>query len=129
MNPKKILVETINELADFPGILESIETQLIEEKGEYFLILNATNYSHPVSLLNITIPDLLLLNLKLPVETAAEMTIAGLKNDRRVKVGMITSDASAYYTSLCSTFNSIYKIDTSTGLRSIPDVLGKQQLN
>ena len=48
MKSKKILVETITDLAEFPGILESIETKLVEEKGEYFLILDASNYAHPV---------------------------------------------------------------------------------
>ena len=83
----------------------------------------------PFSLLNITIPDLLLVNIKLPVEAAVERMIADLQNERRVKLGMIVKDKSAYYASLCSTLHSKYKLDKSTGLQSIPGILAKQQLN
>lgn len=92
-------------------------------------ILDASNYSQPVSLLSIACPDTLLLNIKLKAEQAIELEAKNLIDGIDVKKGMITTNPKAYYISLCSTFIPKYDIDKNMDPKLIPAAISKQRLN
>ena len=123
MKNKKI-IEIINR---FPKTLKNIKGMISEENVDY--ILDASGYSQPASLLAQVSPDLLVLNLKLPCNAAINLVGSNMQDSLDLKMGMITSDASAFYMSLCTTLDSAYFIDSSSILELIPEIVSKQQLN
>jgi DNA-binding NarL/FixJ family response regulator len=122
-NQKKLIV-IINE---FPKILYMITQTLKDETVDF--ILDASRYHQPVSLLRIAAPDNLLLNVGLPAEQAIKITGKNMEDGMDITKGMITSNAKAYYMSLCRTFSAVYAIDNSLDLELIPDAISKRQLN
>src|SRR5258705_9743388 len=123
MKNKKI-IEVINQ---FPKTLKNIKGMISEENVDY--ILDASGYSQPVSLLAQVSPDMLVLNLKLPGNTAINLVGSNMQDSMDLKMGMITSNPRAFYISLCTTLDSAYFIDSSSILELIPEMLSKQQLN
>ena len=98
-----------------------------EENVDY--ILDASGFSQPVSLLAQVSPDMLVLNLKLPGNAAINLVGSNMQDSMDLKMGMITSNARAFYISLCTTLDSAYFIDRSSTLELIPEIVSKQQLN
>jgi len=86
---------------------------LSEENVDY--ILDASGYSNPASLIMEVAPDSLLLNVKLSSNAAINL-MEKICRQHGFKNGMITSNARAFYMSLCSTFTSEYLIDKSCHL-------------
>jgi DNA-binding NarL/FixJ family response regulator len=123
MKNKKI-IEIINR---FPKTLKNIKGMISEENVDY--ILDASGYSRPVSLLAQVSPDMLVLNLKLPRNAAINLVGSNMQDSMDLKMGMITSNARAFYISLCTTLDSAYFIDRSSTLELIPEIVSKQQLN
>ena len=129
MKNKKKIIGTINDLPQFPQILNEIETILLQENGDYILVLDGTNYSDSISLLDIVIPDILLLNLKLPANEAIKLNDRYMESCPEVRLGIITSRASIYYVSLCSTLSSHYSISNPHDVELIAADVSRQQLN
>lgn len=122
-NQKKLIV-IINE---FPAILYMITRMLQNEDEDY--ILDASQFAQPVSLLTITQPDELLLNLKLTRKEALKLIEGDMQDNSEIKQGMITSNSRAYYMDLCRSLSSHYFMDNFFELELIPDTISKQQLN
>lgn len=122
-NQKKLIV-IINK---FPTILYMITRMLRNEDEDY--ILDASQFPRPVSLLTITQPDELLLNLKLSRNEALKLIEGDMQNNFEINQGMITSNPGAYYMDLCRSFSSHYFLDNFIDLELIPDTISKQQLN
>lgn len=122
-NQKKICV-IINE---FPKILYMLTLSLKDENVDF--ILDACRFPNPVSLLRVAHPDNLMLNLALPAKQAVELTSRALQEGMEINKGMITSNATAYYMSLCSTFRSSYVVDNCMDLELIPAEISRQQAN
>jgi DNA-binding NarL/FixJ family response regulator len=129
MKNKRMIIGTITELPQFPKILNEIETMLVQEIGDYIIVLDGTNYADSVSLLDIVIPDILLLNLKLSREEAIEVNRSYMEKSPEISLGIITDDPSAYYVSLCSTLGSHYAIEKPYDVESISAGVARQQLN
>jgi hypothetical protein len=129
MKNKKKIIGTINELPQFPKILNEIETMLSQGNGDYILILDGTNYSDSISLLDIVIPDMLLLNLKLAGKEAIKLNDLYMENTPEMRLGIITNDPGIYYVSLCSTLGSHYSIDNPLDVELIAANVTIQQLN
>jgi DNA-binding NarL/FixJ family response regulator len=121
-NQKKLSV--INK---FPKILYMLTLSLKDENVDF--ILDASEFAQPVSLLRVTPPDYLMLNLNLPSAQAIELTNRSLQEDMEIRKGMITKSTSAYYISLCSTFSSSYIFDNSLDLALMPAAISMQQAN
>ena len=124
MNNKKKIIEIINK---FPKVLNNIKAMLNEENIDY--IVDASCYPKPVSLIMEIIPDMLLLNMKLAGNAAINMMGEIMQDNVYLKMGMITTNASAFYMSLTSTFTLEYSIDKSCPLILIPEMVGRRQLN
>lgn len=129
MKNKKKIIGTINDLPQFPKILNEIETMLLQEMGDYILVLDGTTYSDSISLLDIVIPDILLLNLKLPTKEAIKLNDRYLEDSPEMRLGIITSQPSIYYVSLCSTLSSHYSISNPHDVELIATDVSRQQLN
>ncbi len=129
MNQRKKIIETINELEDFSKIIQNMELKMHGEKGEFLIVIDGTNYSHPVALLNILIPDVLSLNIKKSLARTEDIVVTGKQTNCQILVGMITSDYSTYYTSLCRTFHLNYSIDNSFAPKVVASTIANQQLN
>jgi len=123
MKRKKLIV-VINE---FPEILSSIKKVLKEEDVDF--ILDSSRYAKPVSLLRITTPDHILLNMKLNRKHAIEFVAREMQDNMALQQGMITSNLKAYYMSLCSTLYPDYIFEKNADLESMPGIVAKQQLN
>lgn len=129
MKQRKKIIETINELEEFSKIIQNMELKMHGEKGGFLIVIDGTNYSHPVSLLNILIPDVLSLNIKKSLGSTEDIVVTGKQADCQILVGMITSDYSTYYTSLCRTFHLNYRIDNSFAPKEVASTIANQQLN
>jgi DNA-binding NarL/FixJ family response regulator len=117
----------LNVINKFPKILYMLTLSLKDENVDF--ILDASEFAQPVSLLRVTPPDYLMLNLNLPSAQAIELTNRNLQEDMEIRKGMITKSTSAYYISLCSTFSTSYVFDNSLDLASMPAAISKQQAN
>jgi hypothetical protein len=124
MSNRKKIIEIVNK---FPKILTNIKSILSEENVDY--ILDASGYSNPASLITEVAPDSLLLNLKLSSNAAINLMGENMQDSMDLKMGMITSNARAFYMSLCSTFTSEYLIDKSCHIVLIPEIVSRRQLN
>ncbi len=122
-NQKKLIV-IINE---FPTILYMI-TRMLQNKDEDY-ILDASQFAQPVSLLTITQPDELLLNLKLPRKEALKLMEGDMQDNLEINQGMITSNPRAYYMDLCRSLSSYYFVDNFIELELLPGAISGQQLN
>lgn len=122
-NQKKLIV-IINV---FPTILYMITRMLQNEDEDY--ILDASQFAQPVSLLTITQPGELLLNLKLPRTEALKLIEGDMQKNSDINQGMITSNPRAYYMDLCRSLSSHYCVDNFIELELLPDAISKQQLN
>jgi predicted nucleotide-binding protein (sugar kinase/HSP70/actin superfamily) len=122
-NQKKLIVI----ISKFPKILYMITKTLRDETVDF--ILDASKFSQPVSLLRITNPDNLLLNLGLSSGQAIELVGKNMSESMQIKKGMIIGNPKAYYMSLCSTFISDYAIERNLDIELIPGAISKQQLN
>ena len=129
MKNKKKIIGTINELPQFPKILNEIETMLLQGNGDYILVLDGTNYSDSISLLDIVIPDMLLLNLKLSGNEAVKLNDVYMENSPEMRLGIITDHPRIYYVSLCSTLSSHYSINNPLDVELIATDVSRQQLN
>lgn len=124
MKKQKKLIVVINK---FPTILYMITRMLQNEAEDY--ILDASQFEQPVSLLTITQPDELLLNLKLPRREALKLIERDMQDNFEINQGMITSNSRAYYMDLCRSLSSHYFVDNFIELKLLPDAISKQQLN
>lgn len=124
MKKQKKLIVVINK---FPTILYMITRMLQNEAEDY--ILDASQFEQPVSLLTITQPDELLLNLKLPRREALKLIEGDMQDNFEINQGMITSNSRAYYMDLCRSLSSHYFVDNFIELKLLPDAISKQQLN
>jgi hypothetical protein len=124
MKNQKKLIEIIDQ---FPAILYSLKNRLKSEENIDH-ILDASDYSKPVALINIVTPDILLLNLQ-PDRTCIDLLGREMQNNTGLGLGMVTSNPGAYYMSLCSTLGEEYFIDKSLSLEFIPGAVSVQQLN
>jgi len=124
MKNEKKVIEIIDQ---FPAILYSLKTRLKRQENTDY-ILDASNYSKPVALLNVATPDILLLNLR-PGKACIDLLDREMQNNSGIGLGMITGNPKAYYMSLCSTLSEEYLIDKSLDLECIPEAVSKQQLN
>ena len=129
MKNRKKIIGTINDFPQFPQILNEIETALLQGNGDYILVLDGTNYSDSISLLDVIVPDVLLLNLKLANEEAIKMNDVYMEKTNEMRLGMITSDPGTYYVSLCSTLGTHYHISNPIDVESIAAGISKRQLN
>ena len=129
MKNKKKIIGTINELPQFPKILNEIETMLLQGNDDYILVLDETNYSDSISLLDIVIPDMLLLNLKLSGNEAVKLNDLYMENSPEMRLGIITDHPRIYYVSLCSTLGSHYSINNPFNVELIATDVSRQQLN
>lgn len=123
MKNEKKVIEVINK---FPAILYEIKMILNQDHADH--ILDASAYSRPGSLMKITAPDMMLLNLGLSRTTSIEIVGEHLQENMTMKLGMITTNPRAYYMSLCSTLSHSYFID-GLSLEFIPEAISKLQLN
>jgi len=124
MKNEKKVIEIIDQ---FPAILYSLKNRLKSQENTDY-ILEASNYSKPVALLNVATPDILLLNLK-PGKACIDLLGREMQNNSGIGLGMITSNPEAYYMSLCSSLSEEYLIDKSLDLECIPGAVSTQQLN
>lgn len=122
-NEKKSIV-IINK---FPTILYMITRMLNNENEDY--ILDASEFSQPVSLLIITQPDELLLNINLSTGEALKLIEKDMEDNLGINQGMITRNPRAYYMDLCRSLRSDYFVDKYMDLELIPEAVSKQQLN
>ena len=122
-NEKKSIV-IINK---FPTILYMITRMLNKENEDY--ILDASEFSQPVSLLTITQPDELLLNINLSTGEALKLIEKDMEDNLGINQGMITRNPRAYYMDLCRSLRSDYFVDKYLDLELIPEAVSKQQLN
>jgi DNA-binding NarL/FixJ family response regulator len=129
MKNRKKIIGTINDFPQFPQILSEIEMALLQGNGDYVLVLDGTNYSDSISLLDVIVPDVLLLNLKLAGEEAIELNDSYMEKSKEMRLGMITSDPGTYYVSLCSTFGTHYYVTNPVDVESIATGISRQQLN
>jgi len=125
MKNDKHVIQVVNE---FPGIIYGMKLMLKAEENTSF-ILDASNYSPVLSLINVTEPDYIQLNLRLPIKASIEQAGIDLVNNTDLSVGVITSNSGAYYLSLCKTFSEIYLCDESQDIESISLSIANQQLN
>jgi DNA-binding NarL/FixJ family response regulator len=124
MKNEKKVIEIISE---FPAILYSLKHRLKSQENLDY-ILDASNYSKPLALLNVSAPDILLLNLQ-QGNDCTDLVGREMQNNAAMGLGMITRDPTIYYMSLCSTLHEKYFIDKSIDLECIPEAVSKQQLN
>ena len=124
MNNQKKLIVIINE---FPAALSQLTDMLHDDRVDF--ILDASKFRRPVSLMRVTHPDCLLLNLHLPAKDAVILSGQSLSASADNKKAMITGNISAYYMSLCNTFEGGYYIESGMDLALIPSAVAKQQLN
>jgi two-component SAPR family response regulator len=124
MKNQKAIIEIINE---FPPILYTIKAMLDQENVDH--ILDASDYSEPLSLLTVADPDMLLLNVNLSGKVAIDLVCESMQDSPEINRGMITSNPGAYYISLCSTFGSEYCMNRSLGIGSMFQAVTMQQLN
>ena len=129
MKNRKKIIGTIRDIPQFPRILSDIETALLQGNGDYILVLDGTTYSDAVSLLDVIVPDTLLLNLKLANDEAVEINNTYMEKSSEMRLGMITMDPGIYYVSLCSTLGTHYYINNPIDVESIAAGISKQQLN
>ncbi len=102
---------------------------ILKEKGENLIILDDIHNTRAASLLSVTIPDMVMLNIKLPRKEAIHFPGGNVTACDKIKLGMIVSDPDVYYMSLCRSFGSDYYIDKSLDLALIPEAVAKQRLN
>ena len=102
---------------------------LLQGDGDYILVLDGTNYSDSISLLDIVIPDMLLLNLKLSGSEAVKLNDVYMENSPEMRLGIITNLPGIYYVSLCSTLGSHYSINNPLDVEIIATDVSRQQLN
>jgi DNA-binding NarL/FixJ family response regulator len=129
MKNRKKIIGTINDFPQFPKILSEIEIALLQGNEDYILVLDGTNYSDSISLLDVIVPDVLLLNLKLAGEEAIELNDSYMEKSKEMRLGMITSDPGIYYVSLCSTLGTHYYVTNPVDVELIAAGISKQQLN
>ena len=120
--------KVIQIIGEFPRILWRIK-DILKSQENVDYILEASNYSQPVSLLNIVVPDILMLSIKLSGKDCIDLISTAMQNDSALALGIITSSHAAYYMSLCSTLGSQYRIDKSLSLESMAAGVSLQQLN
>lgn len=124
MNNQKNLIVIINE---FPAPLSQLTDMLHDDRVDF--ILDASKFRQPISLMRVTHPDCLLLNLHLPAKDAVILSGQSLSASADNKKAMITGNIRAYYMSLCNTFEGGYYIESGMDLELIPRAVAKQQLN
>jgi hypothetical protein len=122
-NPKK----TIAVINNFPEIVYEINPMLHQPNVDY--ILNASEYPKPLALLAVAFPDMVMLNIDLPLRSAITLMADDMAHNPDINRGMIISNSHVYYMSLCSTLNEEYMTGTGTNLELLPGIIEQQQKN
>ena len=86
-------------------------------------VLISNTYSEAVNLINIELPDVILLDIQLPDKSGIELLSFVKSNHPAIKTIIVTNRASDYYKSLCEEMGSDSFIDKSTEFEKIPEII------
>ena len=119
-NQLKILIAD-----DSPVIISRLKS-ILAELDMVTVIGEAGNGNEVMSFLKIAVPDVVLLDVKMPGANGIDVLADIKKNYEQVKIIMLTNQSNAIIRSLCLNMGANFFFDKSTEFEKLPDAL--QQL-
>jgi DNA-binding NarL/FixJ family response regulator len=97
----------------------------LEKVGE---IKTSSSYEAAINILNIEVPDLVLLDIHLPGKSGIELLKWIKRSGRSCRVMMLTNQADEYYQKLCLRLGADYFLDKSRDFPLIPDIIRNMKM-
>jgi DNA-binding NarL/FixJ family response regulator len=119
MGAKKIKVLIVD---DSNIIVERLSAIIAELECVQSVLISNT-FSQAVNLLNVEIPEVVLLDIQLPDKNGIELLSFVKSNHPVIKTIIVTNRASDYYKNLCEEMGSDSFIDKSTEFEKIPEII------
>lgn len=83
----------------------------------------ATDYNEAIALISSFKPDIVLLDIHLPVKSGIELLDFIKKNHPAIKAVMLTNQTSDNYKKICSNLGSDHFVDKSSEFENIPAII------
>jgi len=121
MGSKKIKVLIVD---DSNIVVERLSV-IISETLSVSPVLISNTFNQAVDLINIELPDVVLLDIQLPGKNGIELLALVKSNYPSIKTIIVTNRASDYYKDLCEQMGADSFIDKSTEFEKIPGIIEK----
>ena len=119
MSSKKIKVLIV----DDSNIVVERLSEIISEMTSVAPVLISNSFNEAVELINVELPDVILLDIQLPGKNGIELLSFVKSNYPQIKIIIVTNRASAYYRDLCQEMGANSFIDKSTEFERIPELI------
>jgi len=119
MSSKKIKVLIV----DDSNIVVERLSEIISEMTSVAPVLISNSFNEAVELINVELPDVILLDIQLPGKNGIELLSFVKSNYPQIKIIIVTNRASAYYRDLCREMGANSFIDKSTEFERIPELI------
>lgn len=119
MSSKKIKVLIV----DDSNIVVERLSEIISEMTSVTPVLISNSFNEAVDLINVELPDVILLDIQLPGKNGIELLSFVKSNYPQIKIIIVTNRASDYYRDLCHEMGANSFIDKSTEFEKIPDLI------
>ena len=97
--------------------------EMIAELESVDSVLKSNSYSQTLDLIEKQVPDVILIDLQLPVKNGIDLLKVVKENYPAVKTIIVTNSASDFYRQLCKSLGADYFIDKSTEFEKIPEII------
>ncbi len=119
MSSKKIKVLIVD---DSIIVVERL-SEIISEMTSVAPVLTSNSFNEATDLINVELPDVILLDLQLPGKNGIELLSFVKSNYPQIKIIIVTNRASDYYRDLCQDMGANSFIDKSTEFEKIPEII------
>lgn len=119
MSSKKIKVLIV----DDSNIVVERLSGLISEMSSVGSVLISNSFNQAVDLINLELPDAVLLDIQLTGKNGIELLAFVKSNYPQIKTLIVTNRVSAYYKKLCKELGADGFIDKSTEFEKIPGII------
>ncbi len=121
MSSKKIKVLIVDDSA----IVVERLSEIISEMTSVAPVLISNSFNEAVDLINVELPDVILLDIQLPGKNGIELLSFVKSRYPQIKIIIVTNRASDYYRDLCNEMGANSFIDKSTEFEKIPELIEK----
>ncbi|MBC7935946.1 MAG: response regulator transcription factor [Rhizobacter sp.] len=119
MNTKKIKVLIVDDSHIVLDRLSVIITEMLSVNP----VLISKSFNEAVDLINVELPDVILLDIQLPGKNGIELLAFVKSNYPNIKIIIVTNRASAYYKDLCDQMGANSFVDKSKEFEKIPGII------
>ena len=110
-------------IVDDSNIVVDRLSALIAEMPSAAPVLISNSFDQAVNLINVELPDVVLLDIQLPEKNGIELLRLVKSNHPLIKTIIVTNRASAYYKNLCRELGANSFIDKSREFEKIPEII------